>query len=88
MSKEIGSRARLGAVVVLLYAAGVSSALVDVVNYDNHPDLEKAKEYDLTVDNKKFMRADGTFDRDNISPIWPEPTANWPSGTTWPTWRM
>jgi len=49
---------------IVLYLAGASHAYVVVVNYDNHPDLEKAKEYDLTVENKRFERADGSFDRE------------------------
>ncbi len=55
---------------VLLVSAGIilslagTSASVTVVNYDNHPDLEKAKLYDLTVENEKFMRPDGTFDHE------------------------
>jgi hypothetical protein len=47
MCAEIGFRVRLGVLVLLLGAGRISLALVDVVNYDNHPDLEKAKEYDV-----------------------------------------
>jgi hypothetical protein len=56
---------------VLLVSAGIILSLVStshgyviVVNYDNHPDLEKAKEYDLTIGNERFERTDGSFDRE------------------------
>jgi tetratricopeptide (TPR) repeat protein len=62
MCGETGFGARLAAVVILLCAGRVSFGLVDVVNYDNHPELEKAKTYDLTLENSRFRRADGSFD--------------------------
>lgn len=49
---------------IILSLTGTSHGGVTVVNYDNHPDLEKAKEYDLTVENERFRRADGSFDRE------------------------
>jgi tetratricopeptide (TPR) repeat protein len=64
MCAEIGFRVRVGTLVVLLCAGRASFGLVDVVNYDNHPDLEKAKEYDLTIERKRLERADGSFDQE------------------------
>jgi len=64
MYGEVGFRVKLGVAVILLNAAGLSWAMVNVVNYDNHPDLEKAKAYDLTLSNRYFERGDGTFDRE------------------------
>lgn len=49
---------------IILSLVGTSHASVIVVNYDNHPDLKKAKEYDLTVDPKSVRRPDGSFDRE------------------------
>ncbi len=63
MCAEVRFWARLGAIVVLSWAARGPFALAKIVNYDNHPDLTKAKEYDLTVEIKSFYRADGSFDR-------------------------
>lgn len=49
---------------LLLCLGSTSSGLVRVVNYDNHPALAKAKEYDLTMDLKKLYKPDGTFDKE------------------------
>ncbi len=54
---------------VLLVSVGMIACLAsvsqgNVVNYDNHPDLEKAKEYDLTLDSKRFVRPDGSIDHE------------------------
>ncbi len=64
MCSENGPWIKLATAALLLCASRVSFALVNVVNYDNHPDLEKAKEYDLTIGNERFRRADGSFDQE------------------------
>ncbi len=35
-----------------------------IVNYDDNPNLKKAMEYDLTLDNTMFLRSDGSIDMD------------------------
>lgn len=35
-----------------------------IFNYDNNPNLQKAMEYDLTMDNMIFLKPDGTIDRE------------------------
>jgi len=64
MCADIRFRTGLGAAVILLCAGGICLA-VSVVNYDNDPNLENAKQYDLTIDPLRFLRADGTFDRES-----------------------
>ena len=64
MCARICRRALLVSAGIILCLAGTSHAGVIVVNYDNHPDLAKAKEYDLTVDPRRIRRADGSFDRE------------------------
>jgi hypothetical protein len=63
MRARIYSRVVLVSAGLLLYRAGTSRGYESVVNYDNHPDLVKAKQYDLTVDPKTIRRADGSFDQ-------------------------
>jgi len=63
MCERICRRVLLVSAGIILYLASTSASVI-VVNYDNHPDLEKAKLYDLTVENEKFMRADGSFDHE------------------------
>jgi len=64
MRARICRRVLLVTAGIILYLAGPSHGGVSVVNYDNHPDLKKAKEYDLTVDPKRIRRPDGSFDRE------------------------
>jgi len=64
MRARIGGRVLLASVGVLLCLARTVYGGGTVVNYDNHPDLVKAKQYDLTVDPKTIRRADGSFDQD------------------------
>jgi tetratricopeptide (TPR) repeat protein len=49
---------------VVLFLVSVSPAYVIVQNYDNHPALSKAKQYDLTFDNKELRKADGSFNEE------------------------
>ena len=34
-----------------------------IINYDDNPNLKKAMEYDLSMDNTIFLKQDGTFDK-------------------------
>lgn len=55
-------RFRIVLIGLLLCLGYPSWGLVNVVNYDNHSALAKAKEYDLTMDLKKLYKPDGSFD--------------------------
>ena len=47
-------------IFVILSATAFSER--PIVNYDKHPDLVKAMEYDLTMDMTRFIKPDGTID--------------------------
>src|SRR6056297_3105765 len=46
---------------IVLSVAALSESLI--VNYDNNPDLQKAMEYDLSMNKKRFIKPDGTVDQ-------------------------
>jgi hypothetical protein len=50
------------AVCVFLAATAPVFADALIVNYDNNPNLQKAMEYDLTLNSKIFFRPDGSID--------------------------
>lgn len=59
--RESGTwKAMVFCVLIQATAPALSGRLI--VNYDNNPNLRKAMEYDLTMDNNIFLRPDGSTD--------------------------
>jgi tetratricopeptide (TPR) repeat protein len=47
---------------ILIQATAPASSEPLIVNYDHNPNLQKAMEYDLTLDNTVFLKPDGSLD--------------------------
>ncbi|MBI9019384.1 MAG: hypothetical protein JEZ07_19215 [Phycisphaerae bacterium] len=52
------------AVFVLSFSVTLVYAEPTIINYDDNPNLQKAMEYDLTIDNSIFRDEKGRFNKE------------------------